>query len=122
MTSKEFDTDVKNKAVDVELRFKDQALWDMYVEANCEDAYGRYIIDTAEYWMKLMQPQLDAGKEIKDIAHPSFVELNPDYLSGFQYGCVIKVIYDCWEYGETLRVWHTLEVQLREESERANES
>lgn len=106
---------------EVILRFKNQTLWDEYVTVNT-DPYGKYIITTAEKWMQAMQPRLDAGEEIKDIAYPCFTEADIDGCTGFQYGCIIKTIYNVWEYGDVLRMWHNLEAQLRAEGERANES
>lgn len=90
-----------------------------YIDNN-KSLYGKAIIDYAIRWANLMEKQISEGKEITDIAKQTSYEANIKGVTGFGYGCAVSVLAQCWEYGETLRRWHNLDVQLQDEGIEAN--
>lgn len=78
-------------------------------EKSNTDSYGGRIISYAKEWAKLMQIELNEGKELKDIAEKTSHEADYDGITGFMYGASVQVLTDCWKHGELLRKWHNKE-------------
>ena len=84
--------------------------------------YGMAIFTWAEDWAELMEKEIEAGAVLEDIADStSHKSGDGGGYTGFQYNVVIQVLGLCWKYGEELRQWHNLDVQLHDEGEKANE-
>jgi hypothetical protein len=73
------------------------------------DPYGGRVYSFAEDWAKLMQKELAAGKELKDIADQTSREADYDGITGFMYGAAVSVLVHTWKHGEALRKWHNKE-------------
>lgn len=102
---------------------RDEAKWQEGVSAQKSDGYGLAVYGFAEAWARLMQAKIADGGKLADIADDCCSLANKGYgITGFMYGCAVRVLAHCWKHGEELRRWHNLKTQLREEGERANES
>jgi len=82
--------------------------WKMWVENN-KDGYGKGIMTFAENWAKLMQVELAAGNELKNIASSTSNQADLEGITGFMYGAAVQVLSDSWKHGEKLRRWHNKE-------------
>jgi len=85
------------------------------------DSYGRACFDYAERWADLMEKEMAAGEKLEDIAKQTSHEANTEGITGFMYGAAVGILAEAWVYGEALRRWHNLEIQIGDEGERANE-
>lgn len=86
------------------------------------DPYSKAVVDYAERWANLMEEQINSGKKLEDIAKETSHQTDINGITGFQYGCAVEMLASCWEHGEQLRRWHNLDVQMKDEGEKANES
>lgn len=100
---------------------KDAKLW-QETKDNNTDFYGRGIVDYTERWANLMEEKLSEGFALKDIAQSTSREANTDGITGFMYGCAVRILSDVWVNGEELRCWHNKKYQHNSEGNEANES
>ena len=59
---------------------------------------------------------------IRSVAKDTSHEADADGITGFMYGCAVSALAHFWEHGEVLRRWHNLDIQIKDEGERANVS
>jgi hypothetical protein len=95
--------------------------WQKSKDAN-SDGYGGGVMTFAEQWARLMQLDMANGAKLEDIADATSSEADTEGITGFMYGCAVSILSKCWAHGETLRRWHNLKTQIRNEGEKANES
>lgn len=105
---------------DVVIRFKDFQKWEEYNQEYNKDRDAQTVISYAEQWMRLMQPELEKGNPIENIAENLSQEADTFGITGYQYGLAVRIISDVWVYGEELRLWNNFDVQIGNEGERAN--
>jgi hypothetical protein len=89
---------------------------------NNRDAYGRRCYTYAEYWAQLMEDELKRGRKIAETASVLSHKADTDGIQGFMYNAAVTILIGCWKHGEKLRKWHSLNVQIGNEGERANET
>lgn len=97
----------------------DQALWEKCI-ANNPDAYGSAVNTFAARWAHLMEAKMADGAKLEDIAKETSREADTSGITGFMYGCAVSTLVGVWKHGETLRQWHNLDTQIKDEGERAN--
>lgn len=90
------------------MRIANEENWNKYVESN-KDSYGSYVIRYAERWANMMEAEIDKGAKVKDIAKKTSDKADTEGITGFMYGCAVKILSDVWSYGEELRKWHNKE-------------
>lgn len=110
------------KAAPEHMTLKDPAGWAKCVENNKDEAYGRAINEYAEMWARLMEGRLSQGWTIADCADSMSHIADTEGITGFMYGCAVKILSAVWIHGEELRRWHNLSTQNGHEGEKANES
>lgn len=94
--------------------------WAKFVAANSLDGYSKGIVDFATDWANLMEAD---GEEVDKVAKPCSSKADEKYgITGFMYGAAVSTLCKFWERGEELRQWHNLDVQIRDEGVKANES
>jgi hypothetical protein len=103
------------------MKLKDQDLWNRGL-ANNQDPYGSGIYQYAERWANLMEKEISDGKSLVEIANRTSHEADTEGITGFTYGAAVSILAAVWECGEELRKWHNLDIQIRDEGEKANES
>src|ERR1041384_8253274 len=104
------------------MKLKDQEYWDNQRRINT-DPYGKCCLDFAEAWANLMEREIESGKKLAEIANAASHEADEPYgITGFMYGCAVKILARAWEHGEELRVWRNLDTQIGNEGEKANAS
>lgn len=103
------------------MRIKDQANWDKYVTLNT-DPYGKACVDYARAWADLMEQRMLAGAELEAVAKETSHQADTDGITGFMYGAAVSMLAQVWEHGERLRRWHNLDIQFKDEGEKANAS
>lgn len=106
--------------------------WQASMDANPRDPdgehnYGSAVNAFAERWAELMQDALAKGETFDQMARRCEREADDSLgkwsgITGFQYGCAVSLLAQCWKYGDELRRWHNLATQLGNEGEKANES
>lgn len=77
-----------------------------YVETNSKDGYSKAVIDYADGWGKMMQKMMGDNKTVSQVADDAQELLGYLGITGFQYGCAVKVLTNFWVHGEELRKWH----------------
>ena len=87
-----------------------------------DDPYSKAVIDYAINWANLMEKRMANGEKLENVADETSHEADIDGITGFMYGAAVAELSRHWEYGEQLRVWHNLSVQIRDEGEKANET
>lgn len=78
-----------------------------YIDKNKDD-YGAAIIDYAKTWGRLMQFMIQENFTLKvsDVAESTSFQANVEGITGFMYGIAVKILSDCWIYGNDLKNWH----------------
>jgi len=94
----------------------------VYVEMNSKDGYSKGVIDYAERWADMMESSIANGANLEDIADGTSHQADTDGITGFMYGCAVSALAHFWEHGESLRRWHNLKTQIRDEGTKANAS
>ena len=92
-----------------------------YVEINSRDGYSLGMVKFTERWADLMEKRLSTGDELKDIAEAMSSKADTEGITVFMYGCAVSALSHFWVHGESLRRWHNLNTQLRDEGQKANE-
>ena len=103
------------------MKLKDSAGWDKFKEMNT-DPYGKGMLDFGERWANMMEAQMTDGGKLADIAKSTSHEADTDGITWFMYGAALSMLSQVWKHGEELRTWHTLDIQIKDEGVRANES
>lgn len=103
------------------MRVNDQQAY-AAAKAKNDDPYGSGIYRFLEEWANLMEPRIDAGEKLADIAKDCSREADSEGITGFMYGAAVSVLSGFWVYGEELRRWHNGDVQIGNEGDKANES
>jgi hypothetical protein len=86
-----------------------QAEYDKWIKAQNGDSYGLACFRYAEAWANLMEKQINETKRpsiVSEIAESTSVEADTEGITGFMYGVAVKILFDHWEYGDELRIWH----------------
>lgn len=81
--------------------------------ANNQDPYGRACYTFAERWAELLEDDIreigDAKAAILTMAEKRSCDADTEGITGFMYGVAVRILSDCWLYGEILRQWHNKE-------------
>ena len=101
------------------MKLKDKAIWKEGLQNN-QDDYGVCGYRYAERWADMMEEKIEAGENLEDIAEQTSHDADTEGITGFMYGCAVSVLSFVWEYGEELRCWHNLDIQIKDEGEEAN--
>jgi len=91
-----------------------------YKKVNESDAYSNRVVTYGEDWANLTEARINAGEQLIDVIEETSRQADTDGITGFMYNCAVQALCEFWAYGEDLRVWHNLKVQLRNEGEAAN--
>lgn len=103
------------------MKIKNMDNWNQGLKTN-EDPYGRACYTFAERWADMMEERIAKGESVADCAKDTSHAANTEGITGFMYGCAVSILAACWEHGEELRQWHNLDIQIRDEGEKANKS
>ena len=87
------------------MELSNEKAWQQAVDINI-DPYSRGVITYAERWARLMQVEINAGKELEDIADATSREADIDDITGFMHGAAVCTLASSWKYGDQLRKWH----------------
>jgi hypothetical protein len=89
---------------------RDQEKWQEWFETNENEPYSKVCFDYAELWARLMEKSLTEGKTIPEVKDDLDRQVHDCFgVTGFQHGCIISILSECWEYGDQLRRIHNLE-------------
>lgn len=97
----------------------------MAYDKNISCPYGKPIIIFCYKWADLIEekkakyPKIEFG--IIADAMVKRADKTAGGISGFQYGCAVKLLSEVWIHGEELRRWHNLKTQIHSEGVEANE-
>lgn len=105
----------------VQAQWKDQLKWEKHAEMN-RDPYGACVVRYTEWWARLMEGQISRGATVAECAEEASRIADKEGITGFMYGCAVRILSQCWQFGEDLRRWHNLKTQIKDEGEKANES
>jgi hypothetical protein len=103
------------------MTLKDADGWAKANAAN-RDGYGGAVMSYAERWARVMEARIARGEKLEDIADDSSHLADTEGITGFMYGAAVSTLAAVWVHGESLRRWHNLKTQLRNEGEKANQS
>ncbi|GEM_PF-744795 len=102
---------------------RDEAKWQEGIASQKDDSYGLCVYIYAECWARLMQKEIAQGFELRDIASRCSYKADISFgITGFMYGCAVKILAQCWKHGEELRLWHNVDTQIKDEGHKANET
>jgi|SRR6185295_6202151 len=105
------------------MKLKDAEGWKKANDSNPPtEPYGHRVMTYTETWANYMEWEIANGKKLEDIAESTSRDADTDGITGFMYGCAVAILADVWEYGDILRRWHNLRIQIGNEGEIANES
>lgn len=99
---------LNSKIGEIEFNCKNPEALQSFEDAN-KDGYGFGIMTYAKLWGRLMQYEIDKGAKLIDIATSTSHDADIEGITGFMYGAAVKVLSECWFYGEDLRKWHNKE-------------
>lgn len=103
------------------MSLKDPAGWAKAKAANTDD-YGGRCISYADEWARLMESAMAQGQTIAGCAKELSHLADYDGITGFMYGAAVSILSKVWTHGKELRRWHNLDMQIKNEGEKANES
>ena len=103
------------------MTLRDAEGWKKACDAN-KDGYGGAVMTYAERWARMMEARMAKGERIADIADECSHLADEEGITGFMYGAAVSTLAAVWIHGETLRLWHNLKYQLRDEGKRANDN
>ena len=88
---------------------KEQAYKDWYDKNS--DGYSRACFTFAKRWAELLEEEIDNSTSdpfevIKNYADKFSNLADTEGITGFQYGCAIAILSQCWVYAEEIRKWH----------------
>lgn len=95
------------------------AAWERYVTLNT-DFYGSGCMRYAQAWAELMEQHMADGVRLEACAQEDSHTADTEGISGYMYGCAVRILAECWQYGDALRRWHNLLTQMGTEGETAN--
>jgi hypothetical protein len=103
------------------MTIRDDVAWKKRRDANMDGGYGQAVIEYAERWANLVEERT-AGDEtlLESVVKQASHDADIDGITGFMYGAAVTVLADSWAWGERLRKWHNLDIQIGHEGERAN--
>jgi len=96
------------------------AAWQEWVKNN-GDFYGSGIVRYVRRWAERMEERMAAGETLPGCWKEASHEADTEGITGFMYGAAVSVIKTVWEHGDELACLHNLDIQIRDEGERANE-
>ena len=104
------------------MRLSDEAAWKKWRDANMDGFYGQAIIEYAERWANLVEERA-VGDEtlLESVVKQASRDADTEGITAFMYGAAVSVLANSWAWGERLRKWHNLDIQIGHEGERANE-
>jgi hypothetical protein len=109
------------------MQIVDQEQWQKGLAANL-DPYGRRCFTYAEEWADLLEKRIPEGatdpqitRIFADHAEDDAHAADTDGITVFMYGAAVSILAATWKYGDLLRRWHNLKMQIGTEGERANE-
>ena len=90
------------------MKFKNAEAENLYAQglANNPDAYGNRCFTYADEWAQLMEPKIEAGEKLEDIANKTSHDADTDGITGFMYGMAVSILSDVWIHGDELKQWH----------------
>lgn len=106
----------------VEFDIVDHKAWDECVAANQDGGYCEAVLRYAARWARLMDKQVARGATVESVAESAASEADTEGMTGFMHGCAVWILAKVWRHGESLRRWHNLNTQMRDEGKRANET
>lgn len=109
----------------MKLREGTEAEYATYVETNSADPYSKCVVDVGEAYAVALEPRIEAGEKIGDIAKEVFTEVDRREgfgITGFMYGAMMAALSHFWIHGEELRKRHNIDTQIGDEGEKANET
>ena len=101
------------------MKLIDKETWNAWIENNT-DPYGKACVDYAKDWAELMEKRINNDEKLEDIAEQTSHDADTSGITGFMYGAAVSMLSQCWEYGEALRKWHNLNIQIGDEGKKAN--
>ncbi len=107
-------TSFEEKTKGVELELSDADGWKKSREAN-SDGYGAAALEYAEYWAKLMQIEIAKGKTVAECYDHTQKGLGFLGITGFQFGCAVSTLSQCWKHGDELRKYHNKKYGVSED-------
>lgn len=93
---------------DQEIQLVDAKGWEETRLAN-QDGYGGAAFRYADRFGRVMQVEIAKGMTVKDAVAKWEFECDDDGLTGFQQGCAMSLLRQCWKHGKEL-------AKLREDS------
>ncbi len=69
---------------------------------------GNNILELAERWARLIEAELAAGRQLRDVAATTLDLADVDGIVGFAYNADIQaaeLLENCWLYGPELMLW-----------------
>lgn len=90
-------------------------------EKGNPEPYGLECFNYAERWANLMEKKISRGEKLEDVATSTSHEADTSGITGFMYGMAVSILSQCWKYGEQLRRWSNLSLQIQHEGESAND-
>ena len=87
------------------MKIVNQKAYEDFKKVNSDNFYNRSTIKYAEEWADLMEIEIESGKSVSEIAKETSHKV-PEDITGSQYNYAVRVLCDCWIYGEELRKFH----------------
>jgi len=104
------------------MKVSDEAAWKKWREANMDGGYGQAVIEYAERWANLVEERTVGDQALlESVVKQASHDADTEGITGFMYGVAVSVLATSWAWGERLRKWHNLDIQIGHEGERANE-
>lgn len=102
------------KRINVELKLiglppmevKDEQAWMETQRELIPHSYEGATATFAERWARLMQAEMEVGKNLQDMAEATSSEADFEGITGNMHNTAVLLLTKHWKHGEQLRRWH----------------
>lgn len=104
------------------IELSDKNGWEKFRDSCGDDwSFSSKVFIYSERWARLMQFEMARGIDLEYVAETTSQDANFDEaVDKFMRSCAVSILSKYWKYGEQLRRWHNIEVQVDDEGEKAN--
>lgn len=88
------------------MEVNDEQAWRETQRELAQYSFEGAIVDFAERWARLMQAEMEVGKNLEDVAKAASSEADFEDISGYMYNTAVLLLTKYWKHGEQLRRWH----------------
>ncbi|TQE45611.1 hypothetical protein FH689_10645, partial [Streptococcus suis] len=77
--------------------------WAQCEAVNAGSDYSMAVLHYAERWARTMEARMATGQPLDAVARQASFDADVEGITGFQHGCAVSILSECWKHGGGLR-------------------